>query len=190
MKKITICDYLARAVPQECFEVLENSAYDFPRPKNTAELAESLKKFISLERESGLKQLAEIHPDKKLLQSLDREVRENDYEYQPNMEKNMFSHGYNNPFWKTPYRVGAPNAVMPMGFDGYTKCGICGGHSYMPYAMNFMHHDGGGCGCGCGGNCGDKMNATGQGRKDYTPLFVAVGIFALAIYFAEVNRKS
>jgi hypothetical protein len=52
----------------------------------------------------------------------------------------------------------------------------------------FLNCDGG---CGCGGKCGgDKMNADGNnGKKDYTPLYVAIGIFAIALYFAEVKRK-
>lgn len=187
---MTICDYLARTVPQEAFEVLEDSVHSFDRPKNTAELSESLKKYVMLEREAGLKKLAAIHPDKDLLQSLDRETRDSDYEYNPKRESAMVSDNYNNPFWQTPFRVGAPSTMAANGCGGYSNfCPSCGGASFNGMRSAYMNCDGD---CGCGGKCGGhKMNADGGNtKKDYTPLYVAVGIFALALYFAEVKRKS
>jgi hypothetical protein len=191
MKKMTICDYLARTVPQEAYEVLEESGYGFDRPKNTVELSMLLKKYIALERESGLKKLAAIHPDKDLLQSLDRQVMESDYDYNPKQDSSMLVDNYQNPFWKTPFRVGAPNMMAANGCGGYSNfCPSCGSSSFNGMRSAYMNCDGD---CGCGGKCGgNKMNADGggNGKKDYTPLYVAIGIFALALYFAEVNRKS
>jgi len=186
MKKMTICDYLAQTVPQEAYEVLEESGYAFEKPRNTAELSSLLKKYMAMERETALKKLAAIHPDKDLLQSLDRETRNSDYEYNPKRESSMISDNYNNPFWQTPYRVGAPNAMVANGFSGYNNfCPSCGTSSFNGMRSSYMNCDGD---CGCGGN---KMNADGGNqKKDYTPLYVVVGIFALALYFAEVKRKS
>jgi hypothetical protein len=188
MNKMTICDYLARTVPQESYEVLEESGYDFPRPRNTAELSSSLKKYIALSRESGLKKLAAIHPDKELLQSMDREIRESDYDYNPKRESSLMD-SYKNPFWQTPFRVGAPTMMAANGCGGYSNfCPSCGTSSFNGMRSAFLNCDGG---CSCGGKCGgDKMNADGNnGKKDYTPLYVVVGIFAIALYFAEVKRK-
>lgn len=186
---MTISDYLARTVPQDAYEVLAESGYDFERPKNTEELSASLKKYISLERENALKKLAEIHPDKDLIQSLDRVVKDSDYDYNPKNESNMLLQDYQNPFWKTPFRVGAPNMMAANGCGGYTNfCPSCGTVSFNGAGSSYMNCDGG---CGCGGKCGgQKMNADGGNqKKDYTPLYVAIGIFALALYFAEVKRK-
>lgn len=186
MKKMTICDYLARTVPQQAYEVLEESGYEFEKPKNTSELATLLKKYMALDRELALKKLAEIHPDKDLLQSLDREVKESDYDYQHSKHPNMLIQDYQNPYNRTPFRVGAPIMMGANGCGGYSNfCPTCGSGNYS--FNGFMNCDGG---CGCGGKCGGSMNADGNGsKKDYTPLYVAIGIFAIALYFAEVKRK-
>ena len=78
-KKITFCDYLAEQVPNASYEVLKNSGLDFPKPRSRRELSAMLKKFVALDRELALKALAQIHPDKELLQSLDREVKDADF---------------------------------------------------------------------------------------------------------------
>ena len=77
--KITFCDYLAEQTPKACYEVLQNSGLDFPKPRNKRELAAMLKKYVAVDRELALKSLAEIHPDKELLQGLDRDVRDADF---------------------------------------------------------------------------------------------------------------
>ena len=77
--KITFSDYLAEQVPKASYEVLQNSGLDFPRPRNRRELAAMLKKYIAVDRELALKSLAQIHPDRELLESLDREVKDADF---------------------------------------------------------------------------------------------------------------
>ena len=185
MNKMTIGDYLARTVPQEAYEVLEDSGYAFEKPKNTADLSMLLKKYIAMDRETALKKLAAIHPDKDLLQSLDREVRDSDYDYSPKRESSMLMDNYQNPFWQTPFRTGAPTRLAANGYGGYSNfCPSCGTSSFNGMRSAYLNCDGD---CGCGGN---KMNADGGNqKKDYTPLYVAIGIFALALYFAEVKRK-
>ena len=193
---MTISDYLARTVPQDCFEVLKESGYQFEEPRNTEELSLVLKKYIALDRDMALKKLAEIHPDKDLLQSLDREVK--DYDYRGDATNAMMGHYFQNPFNKTPYRVGAPVMMNASGcgcgmsFNGYNDfCAGCGAMAFNGSNCKYMNCDGGQC--KCGGKCGcggGKMNADGGSqKKDYSPLYVAIGIFALAIYFAEVKNK-
>lgn len=185
--KMTISDYLARTVPQDCMQVLEESGYQFEEPRNTEELALILKKYIALDRDAALKKLAEIHPDKELLQSLDREVK--DYDYHGNATKSMMGHQYENPFNKTPFRVGAPTMMNASGCN----CGGMGfsGYDAMPFSspyMRYMNCDGGQCKCGCGDK---KMNADGSsGKKDYSGLLAVIGLFALVIYFSEVKNKN
>jgi hypothetical protein len=152
--KLTICDYIAQKVPNEAFNVLKNSGYEFEEPNSKEELAQLLKNYVAMDKETALKKLAEIHPDRELIEELDREVHNADF---LNQQNNMFAQGYNNPFVRTPYRVGAPNAAM-YGFGGYGFDGV--------YAN--------GCNCPC-----NHSNFDGQTQKDYTPLIVTLGIFAL-----------
>lgn len=77
--KITFSDYLAEQVPKASYEVLQNSGLDFPRPRDRRELAAMLKKYIAIDRELALKALAQIHPDRELLEGLDREVKDADF---------------------------------------------------------------------------------------------------------------
>lgn len=79
-KKITLCDYLAEQVPNKAYEVLQDSGLDFPKPRNKRELAAMLKKFVAIDRELALKSLARIHPDRELLENLDREVKDADFD--------------------------------------------------------------------------------------------------------------
>ena len=77
--KITFCDYLAEQVPNASYEVLQDSGLDFPRPRNKRELSAMLKKYVAVDRELALKSLARIHPDRELLEGLDREVKDADF---------------------------------------------------------------------------------------------------------------
>jgi hypothetical protein len=77
--KITFCDYLAEQVPNASYQVLQDSGLDFPKPRSKRELSAMLKKFVSIDREVALKSLARIHPDRELLESLDREVKDADF---------------------------------------------------------------------------------------------------------------
>lgn len=77
--KITFCDYLAEQVPNASYEVLQDSGLDFPRPRNKRELSAMLKKYVAVDRELALKSLARIHPDRELLEGLDRDVKDADF---------------------------------------------------------------------------------------------------------------
>jgi len=151
---LTICDYVAHKEPHKAYEVLKNSGHSFEQPRNCAEIARCLKEYIAMDREAALKKIAEIHPDKELIQSIDREVKDADFKGQ---ESNaMFGQYYSNPFH-----------AGKMVYHNASGCG-CGG------SMSFNAS-----GCGCNGNCGKKMNASGDEKKDYVPLIVTIGFFAL-----------
>ena len=77
--QISFYDYLANQVPSACYDVLQDSGLDFPRPRNKKELAAMLKKYVAVDRELALKCLARIHPDRELIEKLDREVRDADF---------------------------------------------------------------------------------------------------------------
>ena len=62
---ITLYDYLAYNVPNECQDLL--SRYDIPNAQNEDELTENLKQFVRVYREDALEMLSEIHPDKDLI---------------------------------------------------------------------------------------------------------------------------
>lgn len=120
--KITLCDYLAEQTPSECYNVLMDSGLDFPRPRNTRELAAMMKKYVAIDRELALKSLARIHPDRELLEGLDREVK--DADFQIKQAANKF--GKNNFM-----NMGGCSAC---GFDGGSSCGCnnckCGKSSF------------------------------------------------------------
>jgi hypothetical protein len=129
-----------------------------------------------MDRNLALKKLAAIHPDKELIQSLDREVRDNDF--QVRQADAMFGSQYENPFQKTPFRVGVPSQLV---YQNASGCG-CG-------SMNFNASGGCSCsGCKCSGCKGDKMNADGSERKDYTPLIVTLGFFTV-LYLLVIKEK-
>jgi hypothetical protein len=175
-KQITFCDYLAHKCPNEAYEVLMESGHSFENPRSKEELATVLKKYVAMDRNLALKKLAAIHPDKELIQSLDREVRDNDF--QVRQADAMFGSQYENPFQKTPFRVGVPSQLV---YQNASGCG-CG-------SMNFNASGGCSCsGCKCSGCKGDKMNADGSERKDYTPLIVTLGFFTV-LYLLVIKEK-
>jgi hypothetical protein len=152
--KLTICDYVAYKEPRKAYEVLVESGLPFEEPNNCADIARSLKEYVAIDRDMALKKIAEIHPDRELIQSLDRAVVDSDFEGQ---ETNaLMGQYYSNPF----------NSAK-MIYQNASGCG-CGG------AANFNAS-----GCGCNGNCGKKYNADGDQKKDYVPLLVTIGFFAL-----------
>lgn len=117
--KVTICDYLAEKVPNSAYEVLRDSGLDFPKPRNKKELAMMLKKFVAIDREIALKSLARIHPDRELLESLDREVKDADFQIKEASKKFGFQ---DEP---------KMNAVgcSACGFNGFYNCSGCQGCS-------------------------------------------------------------
>lgn len=110
MKKrdsITICDYVALKCPNEAFELIKNSGYSYDTPKNKVELAILLKKWVAMDKEEALKQIAQIHPDRDLIESLDREVKESDFKGEQTNQ--MFGQGYANPFHNYQYVMHPPH---------------------------------------------------------------------------------
>lgn len=136
--KITLCDYLANKVPNECIEVLLDSGYQFEKPRSREELADLLKQFVEKDREKALTKLANIHPDKELCQSVDRPVMDSDYKGNETMR--MMGQDYANPFFSQYHAQNIRNGQM-LNFSGYSNASGCGCGSM------------GANGCGCGGNC-------------------------------------
>jgi hypothetical protein len=146
--KITLCDYLANKVPNDCVDVLENSGHTFDKPRSKAELAELLKQYVSKDREKALKKLAEIHPDKELLQSIDRPVM--DADYGGNATMRMMGQGYENPFWSqyNDYNIRQGSMMNFNGGGHMNACG-CGGYSNASGCGRYSANGGSDCGCGC-----------------------------------------
>ena len=135
--KITLCDYLANKVPNECVEVMLDSGYQFDKPRSKEELADLLKQYVSKDREKALKKLAEIHPDKELCQSIDRPVMDNDFRGNETMR--MMGQDYANPFFSQYHAQNIRNGQMLNFNGGYSNACGCGSM--------------GANGCGCGRNC-------------------------------------
>lgn len=154
--KITLCDYLANKVPNDCVEVLMDSGYQFEKPRSKEELADLLKQYVSKDREKALKKLAEIHPDKELCQSIDRPVMDNDFKGNDTMR--MMGQDYANPFFSQYHAQNIRNGQMLNFNGGYSNA--CGCSS-----MGFN-----GCGCGRNCNCNCKSrtynNADGSGSTN------------------------
>ena len=65
--KITLYEYLASSVPSDAHFVI-NKYGNYRRARDKRELEYQLKNFVKQFGENGLNALAEIHPDKQLLQ--------------------------------------------------------------------------------------------------------------------------
>ena len=66
MNEITLYEYLACNVPTECQNILNR--YDVPPSSTVEELTENLKAYVRVHGQEGLEDLAEIHPDKELME--------------------------------------------------------------------------------------------------------------------------
>ena len=66
-KRITIYEYLASRVPSDAHYTI-NKFGKYRRARNERELEYQLKNFVKTFGDNGLKELANIHPDKDLLQ--------------------------------------------------------------------------------------------------------------------------
>lgn len=66
--KISLFDYLASSVPSKVFNVI-NRNNDYRMPNSQRELTAQIKDFVKKNGESGIKDLASIHPDKDLINS-------------------------------------------------------------------------------------------------------------------------
>ena len=112
---ITFYDYLAEQVPKSCYQVLQDSGLDFPRPRSKRELSAMLKKYAAIDREVALRCLARIHPDRELLEGLDREVKDADFDIKQAANK----------FGKTNFMNMSGCSSCAMGADGSNSCGCC-----------------------------------------------------------------
>ncbi len=65
---ITLYEYLAYNVPNECQNLLQR--YDVVPAQNEQELVNSLKQYVNVYGYEALENLAEIHPDKDLIAEL------------------------------------------------------------------------------------------------------------------------
>ena len=142
---LTICDYIALKAPNASYEVLMDSGLDFPKPRNKRELSAMLKKYVQVDREIALKSLARIHPDRELIESLDRDVRDADFEIRNASQR------YGRKSARAMYNASGCGCA----FDGDSSCR-----------------------CGCK-YCNQKSSFDGEQAKQYMPIFVGVGVFAL-----------
>ena len=67
---ITIYDYLASKKPQESFDILVATGKQVPYPRTNSQLAQMLKQYVQMGGEDALMVLAQIHPDKDLIESI------------------------------------------------------------------------------------------------------------------------
>lgn len=117
---VTLYDYLAYKTPNEAYQVMIDSGLDLPNPRSSKQLANMLKRFVRKGGEDAIRALAQIHPDKDLIESLNVEkVKEQNKDFgENNIDKVTL------------------NADGGCGCGGHKHCG-CGGHSDC------------GCGGGC-----------------------------------------
>ena len=73
-KRITIYDYIASNVPNDAFILMSKSG-NITKAKDEKELVEQLKTFVRKNGSMGLMALAQIHPDKELIEQLISENR-------------------------------------------------------------------------------------------------------------------
>ena len=73
-KRITIYDYIASNVPNDAFILMSKSG-NVKKAKDEKELVEQLKTFVRNNGSMGLMALAQIHPDKELIEQLISEDR-------------------------------------------------------------------------------------------------------------------
>lgn len=168
--KITLCDYLANKVPNDCVEVLQDSGYQFNKPRSKEELSDLLKQYVSKDREKALKKLAEIHPDKELCQSIDRPVMDSDYNGNETMK--MMGQDYANPFWSQYNDYNLRQQKM-LNFNGGGHMNACGCGNYSN-ACGCNHMNASGCGssnangssdCGCKSKSYNNADGGGSGNN-------------------------
>lgn len=69
MAQITLYEYLATNVPSDSFAII-NSDGNLRKPKSKIELSKQIKSYVTKNGESGLLNLAKIHPDKELIEAI------------------------------------------------------------------------------------------------------------------------
>lgn len=82
---VTLYDYLAYKTPNEAYQVMIDSGLDLPNPRSSKQLANMLKRFVRKGGEEAIRALAQIHPDKDLIESLNVEkVKEQNKDFGEN----------------------------------------------------------------------------------------------------------
>lgn len=82
---VTLYDYLAYKTPNEAYQVMIDSGLDLPNPRSSKQLANMLKRFVRKGGEDAIRALAQIHPDKDLIESLNVEkVKEQNKDFGEN----------------------------------------------------------------------------------------------------------
>jgi hypothetical protein len=79
LKIMTLYDYIAVKAPNDAFAVLRNKQLINRRPTSPEELSHHLKGYVRMYGKEALQDLANIHPDKELILSMDRPVRNSDF---------------------------------------------------------------------------------------------------------------
>jgi hypothetical protein len=79
-KRITIYDYIASNVPNDAFILMSKSG-NITKAKDEKELVEQLKDFVRKNGSMGLMALAQIHPDKELIEQLIAEQKVEEPKY-------------------------------------------------------------------------------------------------------------
>lgn len=69
MGKVTIYDYLATNVPSDAFEVISEGR-NMTKPRDSQELSAQIRKYVTNNGETALLRLAEIHPDRELIEAI------------------------------------------------------------------------------------------------------------------------
>ena len=69
MKKISIYEYYAHNCPADSYNLISKNG-NYRRPQSARELESQLKDYVNKNGESGLVELAKIHPDTELVKSV------------------------------------------------------------------------------------------------------------------------
>ena len=78
-QQITLYEYLATNVPSDSFDII-NSDGNLRKPNSNLELSKQIKTYVSKNGESGLLNLAKIHPDRELIEAIcsNKEIEKKD----------------------------------------------------------------------------------------------------------------
>lgn len=68
-QQITLYEYLATNVPSDSFDII-NIDGNLRKPNSNLELSKQIKTYVSKNGESGLLNLAKIHPDRELIEAI------------------------------------------------------------------------------------------------------------------------
>jgi hypothetical protein len=75
-RKVTLYDYLASNVPSDAYAIISEGKENMPKPKNYHELSAQIKKYVTKNGETALLRLAEIHPDRELIEAISYQQEE------------------------------------------------------------------------------------------------------------------